>query len=263
MRRHLDADPPRAGHPDDPASAPASTRRTPAAGPTGTGRGLAPARAPHRPPPAGRPRLRLTPRGVVVLATVAAAVVGLLVGLIVLVVRLVGGPAPEAAPVTPVAVPTCVPDATITQNCWPAIAEGTDPRLEASEWVTGRLLAGDVRTVLEHVAARFDAEVEPVDVDSSWGWAYRSVRGEDGALSNHASGTSIDLNATEHPLGATDTFTDDQVTAIRAIMAEVAPVVAWGGDYGGRADEMHFEIVGDAAAVAEVAARLRGEPTPG
>jgi hypothetical protein len=210
---------------------------------------------------------------------------GLVVALVVLVVRLVGGPAPAADPVAPPPVVTCVPDPTTTQNCWPAITEGTDPRLEVSPWVTGRLLAGDVRTVLDHVAARFDAEVEPVDVDSSWGWAYRSVRGEGGSdgadgtdgeggdgtaevvggaeLSNHASGTSIDLNATEHPLGATDTFTDDQVAAVRAILAEVAPVVAWGGDFGGRADEMHFEIVGDAEAVAEVAARLRGEPAAG
>jgi hypothetical protein len=38
-------------------------------------------------------------------------------------------------------------------------------------------------------------------------------------------------------------------------------VVAWGGDFA-RGDEMHFEIVGDPAAVAEVAARLRGEPAP-
>jgi hypothetical protein len=196
-----------------------------------------------------------------VLASVGAVLLGLLVGLVVLVVRVLAGPADATTPVVPVAVPTCVPAPTVTQNCWPAIAEGDDPRLEVSPWVTGRLLAGDVRTVLDHVAARFDAEVEPVDADSSWGWAYRSVRGEDGVegdLSNHASGTSIDLNATEHPLGAADTFSEDQVAAIRAILDEVAPVVAWGGDFGGRADEMHFEIVGDPEAVAEVAARLRG-----
>lgn len=140
--------------------------------------------------------------------------------------------------------------------------EGNDDQMVISPWVTGRVLAGDVETVLNHVAARFDATVEPVDPDSSWGWAYRSVRGEgddSGDLSNHASGTSIDLNATEHPLGQTDTFTDAQVEAIHAILAEVSPVVAWGGDFEGRADEMHFEIVGNPEQVAEVAARLRGE----
>ena len=211
-------------------------------------------------------RLRLTRRGAVVLGTGALLVVAVLVWLVVLVARLLAGPGAEA--VTPVAVPdpACVPTASTSQNCWPVFADGADPLLEISPWVTGRLRGGDVRTVLDHVASRFDAEVEPVDVDSSWGWANRSVRGEgddEGGLSNHASGTSIDLNATEHPLGARETFTDRQVEAIRSILVEVAPVVAWGGDFGGRADEMHFEIVGNPAAVAEVAARLRGETPPG
>lgn len=188
----------------------------------------------------------------------------LVVGVPVLLVgRLLAGPEPApAADVVELPDPTCVPTATQSQNCWPVFERGDDDLLEQSPWVTGRLRAGDVRTVLDHVAARFDATVEPVDPDSSWGWANRPVRGEsDDVVSNHASGTAIDLNATEHPIGARDTFTDDEVEAIHAIMAEVAPVVVWGGDYGGRSDEMHFEIVGDAAAVAEVAARLRGGTT--
>lgn len=221
------------------------------------------ARAPGRPPArpdARRSRLRLTPRGLVVLGVLAAVVVTLAVLLVVAVVRLVSPAAHEEPPVLLAPAPVCEPAATESQNCWRAFTDGADPLLEQSPWVTGRLLAGDVRTVLDHVAARFDAEVEPVDPDSSWGWGYRTVRGDDD-LSNHASGTSIDLNATEHPIGASDTFTDDQVAAIRDILEEVAPVVAWGGDFA-RADEMHFEIAGDAAAVAEVAARLRGAPAP-
>ncbi|WP_217616108.1 M15 family metallopeptidase [Cellulomonas sp. GbtcB1] len=221
-------------------------------------------------PPARQPRLRLTRRGVVVLGVAAAVVVALVVTLVVAVVRLLGGPAPAAEPdPVPVAVvdASCVPDASTSQNCWPAFDDGADPQLEISPWVTGRLRGGDVRFVLEHVAARFDAEVEPVDPASSWGWGYRTVRGEEDeagdGLSNHASGTSIDLNATEHPLGARDTFDDDQVAAIRAILAEVHPAVAWGGDFAGRRDEMHFEIVGSPEVVAEVAARLRGEAPAG
>ena len=227
--------------------------------------------APRGPrPPARRSRLRLTRRGVVVLGIGAALVLALVVTLVVAVVRLLGGPAPAAGPdPVPVAVvdASCVPDATTSQNCWPAFDDGADPQLEISPWVTGRLRGGDVRFLLEHVAARFDAEVEPVDPASSWGWGYRTVRGEEDeagdGLSNHASGTSIDLNATEHPLGARDTFDDDQVAAIRAILAEVHPAVAWGGDFDGRRDEMHFEIVGSPELVAEVAARLRGEAPAG
>ncbi|MCG7287949.1 M15 family metallopeptidase [Cellulomonas sp. ACRRI] len=226
--------------------------------------------APRGPrPPARRPRLRLTRRGVVVLGVAAVLVLALVVSLVVAVVRLLGGPADPAVPAPVVAeVPeSCVPDATTSQNCWPAFDDGADPLLEVSPWVTGRLRGGDARYVLEHVAARFDAEVEAVDVASSWGWGYRTVRGEEDeageGLSNHASGTSIDLNATEHPLGARDTFTDEQVAAIRSILAEVAPAVAWGGDFAGRRDEMHFEIVASPETVAEVAARLRGGAPPG
>lgn len=147
--------------------------------------------------------------------------------------------------------------ATTTQNGWDAIADSGDPRLVSFPWVTGRVRDGDVATVLAHVAARFDAEVEPIDVAGSWGWAYRPVRGHDDGLSNHASGTAIDLNAPAHPLGSTGTFTDDQVARLRALLDECAPVLAWGGDFE-RPDEMHIEVVGTPEEVAEVAARLGG-----
>lgn len=61
-----------------------------------------------------------------------------------------------------------------------------------------------------------------------------------------------------HPLGRRGTFTAADVRAIRSILAELGGVVRWGGDYSGRADEMHFEIVDNAAQVTAVAARLRG-----
>lgn len=141
-------------------------------------------------------------------------------------------------------------------NGWPTIGSGHDSRLAPFPWVTGRVLAGDVSEVLGHVAERFDAEVERVDLASSWGWADRTVRGSSG-VSNHASATAVDLNALRHPLGVRDTFTPEQVATIRDILEDVEPAVVWGGDFGDRADEMHFEIVGDAAGVAVVAERLR------
>lgn len=150
-----------------------------------------------------------------------------------------------------------IPDGA-TQNGWEGIVDSDDPRLVSFPWVTGQVRDGDVAVVLGHVAGRFNAEVEPIDVASSWGWAYRPVRGHDEGLSNHASGTAIDLNAPAHPLGSSGTFTDDQVARLRAILDEVAPVVAWGGNFD-RPDEMHIEIVGTPDEVAEVAARITGE----
>lgn len=76
-------------------------------------------------------------------------------------------------------------------------------------------------------------------------------------MSNHASGTAIDLNATIHPLGSTGTFSDEQIARLRDLLDELAPVLAWGGDFE-RPDEMHFEIVGTPEQVAEVAARVAG-----
>ena len=146
-------------------------------------------------------------------------------------------------------------DGPVSQNGWPVVLDPYDERLVALPGVTGGVRAGDVATVLGHVVARIDAEIAPVDEMSSWGWAHREVRGG-GDVSNHASGTAVDVDAPQHPMGEEGTFTPDELATLRSILEDVAPAVVWGGDFDGRKDEMHFEIVGDAAAVAEVAARL-------
>ena len=66
------------------------------------------------------------------------------------------------------------------------------------------------------------------------------VRGSTDRLSCHSSGTAIDLNATRHPLGKVGTFPAEKVPMIRALAKKYG--LKWGGDYKGRADEMHFEV---------------------
>ena len=66
------------------------------------------------------------------------------------------------------------------------------------------------------------------------------VRGTTDKLSNHASGTAIDLNATKHALGKIGTFPAEKVPMIRALARKYG--LFWGGDYQNRKDEMHFEI---------------------
>lgn len=117
------------------------------------------------------------------------------------------------------------------------------------------VLIGGVATVLHYVGQQFDDRVEPLTDGWCWGYANRNVIGGSD-ISNHASGTAIDLNAPKHPLGKSGTFSAAQVEAIRQILAECGGVVRWGGDYSGRKDEMHFEIIADARTVAEVALRL-------
>lgn len=126
----------------------------------------------------------------------------------------------------------------------------------------GGLRRGDVATVLLWLAAQFHARVEPLTLGWCWGYNFRPIRGAS-KLSNHSSGTAVDFNAPRHPLSKRGTFTPAQVATIRQLLAELDGVVRWGGDYDGRADEMHFEVVGAPIAVARVAARLRaGTPAP-
>ena len=149
----------------------------------------------------------------------------------------------------------------VSQNGWKA----NDRSLIASYKVPGGKLAvrkGDVATILVYVAKRFHSEVENLVWPGNWGYAERPIRGGT-SLSNHASGTAIDLNAPRHYLGARGTFTKRQVRAIRKILNDCGGVIRWGGDYRGRKDEMHFEINAGSARVREVARAIRAGKKPG
>lgn len=160
-----------------------------------------------------------------------------------------------------------------SQNGWSA----NDRSVIGSFTVPGtrRLLAvrkGDVSVVLLDLAAWVHANIRPIDtgVLDDWGYAERTIRGSATDLSNHASGTAIDLDATLHPLAVHGTWTAEEKTRIHARLALYDGVVRWGEDYddpahggvrGSRIDGMHFEINAGAAAVKQVADRIRsGQP---
>lgn len=151
-----------------------------------------------------------------------------------------------------------------SQNGWTAgqdrRALGVDQEFSAGGvLIAGGVLAGDVAAVLGYVAEQFHRRVERLVSGWCWGHAYRPIRGQTTGLSNHASGTAMDLNAPRHPQGRRGTFSAAAVREIRSILAEVGGVVRWGGEWSGSSvDEMHFEITGSRAQVAAVAARLRG-----
>ena len=142
-----------------------------------------------------------------------------------------------------------------SQNGWRA----NDRSLIVSISVPGGKLAvrkGDVAVIMQYIAEQFHSTVEPLKWPGNWGYAERKIRGGS-SLSNHASGTAIDLNAPKHYLGAVGTFTSSQVRAIRKILSACEGTIRWGGDYRGRKDEMHFEINAGTAKVARVAKKLR------
>jgi hypothetical protein len=99
-----------------------------------------------------------------------------------------------------------------------------------------------VAPLLVGFAAEFHQLIEPIDEGGldDWGYCFRQVRGDAVNLSNHSSGTAIDLNATKHPLGKAGTFPAEKVPMIRALAKKYG--LLWGGDYRNRKDEMHFEV---------------------
>ncbi len=150
--------------------------------------------------------------------------------------------------------------AATSQNGWPA-----STGLPLSTLTVGTVTfpqgvrSGAPHTILGYVARRFNNEVETLRRGECWGYNFRKISGST-SYSNHASGTAIDVNAPEHFLGASGTFTAAQVRAIRSILSACDGVVRWGGDYNNRKDEMHFELVKgpNDPAVAALARKLGG-----
>lgn len=146
-----------------------------------------------------------------------------------------------------------------SSNGWPASkdpkeidiksfpVEGTDIKLRCNA-ICGPTLAA--------FASEFHKLVEPISGGAldDWGYAYRPVRGGTN-LSNHSSGSAIDLNASKHPLGKVNTFTAEQQVKIRELCKKYN--LKWGGDYKVRKDDMHFEIIGTPAEVKALAIKLQ------
>lgn len=162
---------------------------------------------------------------------------------------------------------------TNSYNGWPGIPAGQTSRLTTIEPVPGRkfrVLAGDVAVIFGWLIRRYHNEVEPIDtgVLDDWSYNYRTVR-EGSSLSNHASGTAVDLNATRHPFkrSASQSMTPAQIARCRAIIEDTKvdgrPVMRW-IEVG---DPMHWEVNyaargGTPEAVATLAARIRGAGAP-
>lgn len=160
-------------------------------------------------------------------------------------------------------------------NGWPVILPGKEvsntpsnqPRLRlVSVPGTDRrfwLADGPAAMVLAHWILFYHEKVQPINggILDDWSYAYRDVR-EASGWSCHASGTAVDLNAVKHPLGRVGTFVHRwKVTRIHRRLARFYEgCIRWGGDYQGRKDEMHFEIIRPYDAVKTLAVALAKTP---
>ena len=149
-------------------------------------------------------------------------------------------------------------------NGWPASKDQAEIGIKSYP-VPGTVIklrcAEKVAPLLIGFAAEYHNLIEALDVGTSddWGYCYRMVRGTTDKLSNHASGSAIDLNASRHPLGQVGTFEPGKVPMLRALAHKYG--LTWGGDYKSRKDEMHFEISIDAVKVAALIKKIQGENT--
>ena len=157
---------------------------------------------------------------------------------------------------------------------WPVL--DTDSRLLHSWKIPGwkgsmPIRGGSVGFILAHFMLFYHEEVERLDEGhphDDWGYARRQVTGGS-SWSEHAAGSAMDLNATQHPYGvsAYRTFTDRQMSNIRKRIASLqknnggTPVLRWGATYN-TPDGMHFEVMcnGRMEVAERVARRLIDTP---
>lgn len=146
-----------------------------------------------------------------------------------------------------------------SQNGWPAYSEGTHSDLVAIPKILGRVRKGDVAWIFTDLVERYDRSVEDVDLGrDDWGFSPRPIRGSSTVISNHASGTAIDINALQHGIGLYGTFSVKQVKAIEALIKRYKGAIRWGGsDEYTRKDEMHFEINVSPARLAQIVKELK------
>jgi hypothetical protein len=132
-----------------------------------------------------------------------------------------------------------------SSNGWPASNDRNEIDIKSYQ-VRGTKVklacAEGAAPLLIGFASEFHKLIEPIDEGAldDWGYCFRMVRGSTDKLSNHSSGTAIDLNAPKHALGKVGTFPPEKVPMIRALSAKYG--LKWGGDYVNRKDEMHWEV---------------------
>ena len=131
-----------------------------------------------------------------------------------------------------------------SQNKWPASPRPSDidiisvsiPLKKGTKTIQVTRKAADA---LKEIALWWDENIEPIE--TIYGYNYRTVRGYEDTISNHGSGTAIDINATKHPLGAEGTIPFLKRAELTAKATSLG--LLWGGDYRRRKDEMHVETL--------------------
>jgi hypothetical protein len=145
-----------------------------------------------------------------------------------------------------------------SQNGWPVVGKSACDQgpFHGVRFPNG-ILAGDVAIIARWQLRRYVTEVEPIHAGSCWGWYVKTIEGSS-TISNHASATAWDVNAPQHPMGrpASASMTGGMIAECRAIVRDSGGVLRWGGDFRGRPDPMHWEIIGTRAEAHTLAMKI-------
>jgi putative chitinase len=129
---------------------------------------------------------------------------------------------------------------TISENGWPMVDQGS------CQWVTVpgcnvslQIQVGQPVQILRAFAADINAYVQPLrDADSAC-W----TEGNSVDTSNHLSGTAIDVDWNDHPMGPEYAgWTPAQIAKIRELLDFYEGTVFWGEDWDTPKDSMHFQM---------------------
>ena len=91
----------------------------------------------------------------------------------------------------------------LTPNGYVVIHDREDcVEYEIKPGLTLPLRGGDHGTILVKFLQRFDRNIEPLKIGTTFGWAHRENVNSPGVWSEHAAGTAADTNSTDHPNGA-------------------------------------------------------------
>jgi hypothetical protein len=151
-----------------------------------------------------------------------------------------------------------------SQNGWPVVAKSAcDQGPFAGVRFPNGILAGDVAVIARWQLERYEATVEPLVAGECWGWYDKVIEGSS-TISNHAAACAWDINARKYPMGQPRArlMPAAKITACHAIIATAGGVLRWGGDYTGRPDVMHWEVVGTPAEAHAFANTLRKAAQP-
>lgn len=121
---------------------------------------------------------------------------------------------------------------------------------------------GDVKWIFGWYLARFDREVESLHKGWCWGYAFRPNKNDPDELSNHASGTALDINAPAHPNGKRGTFSKSQMADIDRLCRATHGALRSGAFYKSTVDAMHLEVVVSKASLHEIVASMKKQYGP-